>query len=122
MLSGRTGNKAPGLGAQHFSPAPGTVPTFLPASPEQFSTGRARQLPPRMLATKSPPARPWKWSSQPPPRQALLFGKSSAPPPTPHCWLLLLPMALITGESGAGGRGCPVSRNITSACSVRSTS
>lgn len=36
---GRTGNEAPWPGAQHFSlaleggAAPGTVPTFLPASP-----------------------------------------------------------------------------------------
>lgn len=61
---GETGNKAPGLGAQHFSPAlegggctwhRAHIPPRLPLNSSQQG---GRQLLPRMLVTKSPPIRP----------------------------------------------------------------
>lgn len=48
--------------------------------------------------TKSSPIHPWKWSSRPSPRQALLFWAEQVPP----SWLLLFPLVLVTRGYGGG--------------------
>lgn len=67
-----------------------------------------------MLVTKSSLIHPWKWSSRPSPRQALLFWAELVPP----SWLLLFPLVLVTRRY-TGGQGLASTAKSTDALALQ---